>query len=85
MPEIAFDFADTAPADEWVCCPNAFTRPIDGGFEIEDPRHGGPEVCCLNSGAHTLLNVQEWHEEMDRYERALLDDFMRLSRFLQTA
>jgi hypothetical protein len=63
---------------EPACCPNSYVRPIDGGLEIED----GSERCCGPEG-HVLLNVEEWHDAMHRWEQELLNTHIQRFKILQ--
>lgn len=70
------------PADEPTCCPDAYLC-LSGALEMECPRHGGFDVCCSNPSLHIPQDPKVWHQEMERWERSLLNAHARRYEMLQ--
>lgn len=69
-----------SPPAEPTCCPDAYLC-LNGGLEMECPRHGGFDICCGNPALHVEQSPDVWHRQMERWERTLLDvhigDYLR--------
>lgn len=74
--------ATIRPADEPTCCPDAYLC-LNGGMEIECPRHSGFDICCDNYALHVHQDRDGWHRQMDRWEQSLLNKHIQRHKIFQ--
>lgn len=70
------------PVDEPTCCHEAFLCLTS--LQIDCPRHGAvPAVCCDRRDLHVPQTREGWNKEMETWERALLDAYIRRQTALE--
>lgn len=77
-----FDLSVTLyPTDEPTCCHEAYLCLASN--QIDCPRHGAvPAVCCERKDLHVPQTREGWNQEMETWERALLDAYIRRQKVL---
>lgn len=70
---LSFTDETIIPASKPTCCPDVYLC-LSGSLKLECPRHSGFSVCCSNPETHIQQDRAFWHQQMEHWERSLLDE-----------